>query len=100
MNTFFTFDEKRVIVYILSEIMKADEIIHPKELEYMNSVLSELDFSGKDFDHLEMIDMPKAKMMFADFSEPQKDKAKQYFMKMAFIDGDYDVREEALINSL
>ena len=57
MNT-LTKNEKYAIVNILSQIMKADGIIHPKEEEFMDKVYSDLgitdlDLSGYDHFHYE-----------------------------------------------
>lgn len=41
MNTFSTI-EKYAIIKVLSHIMKADGIIHPKEEEYMDQTYSDL----------------------------------------------------------
>ena len=52
----YTLSEKYAIINILSAIMEADTIIHPKEIEYMNSIMESLHIVVSDLDHMEMRD--------------------------------------------
>ena len=45
--------EKRVIFYILSLIMKADNILNPAEIEFLDSVFEEFQLEINEFDHMD-----------------------------------------------
>lgn len=53
--------EKFAIVTILSQIMKADGIIHPKEEEYMDMVFAELGITISDMEDMANMDDIQAK---------------------------------------
>ena len=55
MNSFTTI-EKYAIVKVLSHIMKADGIIHPKEEEYMNQTYSDFSITIHDIEDISNID--------------------------------------------
>ena len=40
----FTYTEKIAVVKVLNEILKADNIAHEKEIEYLNDVIFSFDF--------------------------------------------------------
>ena len=96
----YTLSEKYAIINILSAIMEADTIIHPKEIEYMNSVMESLQIVVSDLDHLEMKDFNLDKQTVKRMSAAKRLKAMSLFQKMAEIDGYIDLREIDVINSI
>ena len=46
----FSEHEKRTILHILTMIMEADSVIHPKEVEYIKSLMKEFGLSTAEFD--------------------------------------------------
>lgn len=96
----FTEEEKRIIISILILIMEADNVIHPKEVEFINEVFDDFGLSSAEYDHMEMIDFNLLKLQFDVFSAPKKQKAKEMFIKMAGVDGFIDYREQKIIDEL
>ena len=62
MNSFTTI-EKYAIVKVLSHIMKADGIIHPKEEEYMNQTYSDFSITIHDLEDISNIDDIQTKLI-------------------------------------
>ncbi|MBE6287509.1 MAG: TerB family tellurite resistance protein [Mediterranea massiliensis] len=54
MNNFTTI-EKYAIIKVLSHVMKADGIIHPKEEEYMNHIYNEFSITINDLEDISNI---------------------------------------------
>ena len=96
----FTEEEKRTIVSILILIMEADNVIHPKEVEYINCVFDDFGLSSAEFDHMEMIDFNLLKQQFDKLTISKKQIAKKMFLKMAGVDGFVDYREQKIIDEL
>ncbi len=96
----FTEEEKRTIVSILILIMEADNVIHSKEVEYINEVFDDFGLSSAEFDHMEMIDFNLLKQQFDNMTATKKRKAKEMFLKMAGVDGFVDYREQQIIDDL
>jgi uncharacterized tellurite resistance protein B-like protein len=96
----YTLTEKYAIINILSAIMEADTIIHPKEIEYMNSVMENLQIVISDLDHLEMKDYSLDRLTIKNMSKDKQLEAMSLFQQMAEIDGYVDPREIDIINSI
>ena len=96
----FTLTEKYAIINILSAIMEADTVIHPKEVEYMNSVMESLQIVVSDLDHLEIQDFWLDRQIIRDMPNDKRTEAMGLFRKMAEVDGYVDSREIDVINSI
>lgn len=92
--------EKYAIINILTMIMEADTIIHPKEIEYMDSILADFAITVDDNEHMEHMDMAMCLSIIKNMSEENQRNAKEMFITMATIDGFFDPREKKLIESL
>ena len=79
--------EKLAIVYVLSRIMCADGIIHPKEEEFINKVFAELEISISDIESMSDMNEIMAKQILNDMEPSQVDYVKKLFMSMAESDG-------------
>lgn len=96
----FSEQEKRTILQLLTMIMEADTVIHPKEVDYINSVVKDFGFSSAEFDHMDMLDFAVLKDEFSQMSEDKQSKAQDYFVNMAKVDGYVHVNEKIIINNL
>ena len=95
-----TLNEKYAIVNILSQIMNADGIIHPKEVEYMNKVYSDLAITIIDIEEIANIDDIQAKQIINGMSTENKEYARSLFMGMAESDGFIHPKEADIISHI
>ena len=96
----FSEQEKRTILQLLTMIMEADTVIHPKEVDYINSLVKEFGLTSAEFDHMDMLDFAVLKNEFGLMSEDKRNTAKDYFVNMAKVDGSVHINERTIINSL
>lgn len=82
-----TIIEKFAIVTILSQIMMADGIIHPKEEEYMDKVFAELGITISDMEDMANMDDIQAKTVINEMLDEKKQYAQSLFVLMAEVDG-------------
>lgn len=92
--------EKFAIVTILSQIMKADGVIHPKEEEYMDKVYAELDITISDMEDVTNMDAIQAKIVINAMIGEKKQYAQSLFVTMAKVDGYIHPLEKEIINQL
>ena len=92
--------EKLAIVYVLSRIMSADGIIHPKEEEFINKVFAELEISISDIESMSDMNEIMAKQILNDMEPSQVDYVKKLFMSMAESDGYVHPDEKKIIESI
>ena len=95
-----TTNEKYAIVNILSQIMKADGIIHPKEEEYMDKVYGELGITINDLEDAANIDDLQAQLIIDEMNTENRDYARSLFVGMAESDGYVHPKESAIINQI
>lgn len=98
--TIFSLSEKRTIYQILTLIMKADFILNPAEVSFLDRVFDEFNMSIDEFDHMENVEFEELASAFSLFSKDKKEYAKRLFMEMAECDQRVDPREIAIINKL
>ena len=96
----YTLTEKYAIINILSAIMEADTIIHPKEIEYMNSIMESLQIVVSDLDHMEMKDLMLDKQVLMNMTEAKRSEVDSLIHQMAECDGYVDPRELDVIKSI
>ena len=96
----FNENEKRTILQILIMIMEADEIIHPKEVEYIKTIMKDFGLSSAEFDHMDMLDFSVLKKEFGMMENDKRIIAKEYFMNLAKIDGNVHKNEQFLLDKL
>lgn len=92
--------EKFAIVTILSQIMNADGIIHPKEEEYMDKVYAELGIMISDLEEITNMDAIQAKSVINAMQVEKKQYAQSLFISMAESDGFIHPLETEIINQL
>ena len=98
--TQFTIIEKFAIVTILSQIMKADGIIHPKEEEYMDKVFAELGIKISDMEEITNMDDIQARAVINEMLDDKKQYAQSLFVSMAEADGYLHPKETEIMDQL
>ena len=96
----YTLNQKYAIISILTQIMEADSIIHPKEIEYMNSIYKRLMINAEDLELMDNHDFSTCIQTIKDMPMELKNDAINIFYTMISIDGNIDPREVEIINSL
>ncbi len=96
----FTKTEKYAIIYILSCIMKADGIVHPKEEEFMNQIYSNLAITISELEEITSIDDIQANHIVRSMTNKKKDQAMSLFVGMAKADGIIHPKEIEIINHI
>ena len=99
-NMEFTDNEKYAVIAILTSIMEADTIIHPKEIAFMDEMMKNLDISVHDLDHMEAIDLTLSKAVILAMPSEKQQVVKTWFHTMVEIDGMIDSREVDVINQI
>ncbi|QFQ12183.1 TerB family tellurite resistance protein [Pseudoprevotella muciniphila] len=97
MNNFTTI-EKYAIIKVLSHIMKADGVIHPKEEEYMDKTYRDFCITINDLEDISNIDDIQTKLVISGMSDENKNKAQALFVGMAKADGFLHPKETEIIN--
>ena len=95
-----TVQQKYAIVAILSQIMNADGVIHPKEEEYMDKVYLELGIKIGDIEDMTNIDEFQARQIVREMSEEQRQYSQDLFVFMAKCDGYFHPKESAIIEQI
>ena len=98
--TQLTIIEKFAIVTILSQIMKADGIIHPKEEEFMDKVFANLGVTISDMEDMANMDDIQAKYIINEMLDDKKQYAQSIFVSIAEADGYIHPKETEIINQL
>ena len=96
----FSDNEKYAILTILSLIMEADTIIHPKEVEFMDEIMKLLNIKVYDLDHMDTDDLHLWKTTIKAMPLNKQQTAKKLFHAMAEVDGNVDPREIEIINKI
>lgn len=94
----FTLEQKYAIVTVLTMIMAADSVIHPKESEYLDKVLLNLGITPLDVDQIESFDDGVCLKVFKSLDDEQRSYAQSMFCEMAMSDGRLDPREQFIID--
>lgn len=96
----FSEQEKRTILHLLTMIMEADSVIHPKEIEYIKTLMKDFGLSSAEFDHMDMLDFAVLKNEFGMMDDKKRNIAKDYFINLAKVDGNVHINERNIIDSL
>lgn len=94
----FTYIEKLAVVWILNEILKADNITDDKEVRYLNDVI--LSFQLKESQKEEALTFQDTKVtaVVQSMSAGKKSRVAQMMGKMIVIDNDINYNEVKLYN--
>ena len=80
--------------------MRADFIIKPAEIEFLDKVFKRFELDLSEFDHMEDLEIEELFDIYSSFSSETKEYAKKLFIEMAECDGFVDPREMTIINKL
>ena len=100
MTPQLTTNEKFAIIAILTEIMKADGITHPKEEEYMNGIYRVFGVTINDLEDIGSLDNIQAKYILDGMIDEKRNYVRNLFLEMAKCDGYIHPKERYLINSI
>lgn len=100
MTPQLTTNEKHAIIAILSDIMKADGIIHPKEEEYLDGIYKAFGVTINDLEDIANIDDIHAKRCIEGMSRENKEYVRTLFIDMAECDGYVHPKEMKIISSI
>ena len=95
-----TISEKRIIFRIMNLIMKADCVIHPAEVVFLDKVFNEFELDYDEFDHMEDLELDELIKEFSTLLNEKKEYARSLFIEMSECDGYVDTRESDLINKV
>lgn len=96
----FTKIEKYAIVNILSNIMKADGIIHPKEEDFMNRIYRNFAITTSELEYISSLDDIQANLIVRRMTDEKKAQAMPLFVGMAKADGFLHPKEMEIINRI
>ena len=94
-----TYTEKIAVVKVLNEILKADNITHEKEIEYMNDVISSYGLEDNYKTEVDALITLQALSTIRDMSVEKKNMVAQMMGKMIVIDKDINYNEVKLYNA-
>lgn len=94
----FTKIEKYAIINILSHIMKADGVIHPKEEEYMDHIYKKFSISISDLDEIINLDDLQTKHIVCEMTGEKREQAMSMFVEMAKADGFVHPKETEILS--
>lgn len=96
----FTDYEKCAIVSILSQIMNADGIVHPKEEEFMDNFFEEQDIKIADLENYRSMNDLISQQIIIQMPSEKIKYAHNLFLSMAESDGYLHPKELAIIDRL
>jgi uncharacterized tellurite resistance protein B-like protein len=96
----YTDEEKNTIINLLTNVMEADSVIHPNEIEFMNSVMSSLNYTILNLDYGHEKDFFLNKNLFHKMDAEKQLEVKNLLIGMAECDGFIDKREQELIDNI
>jgi uncharacterized tellurite resistance protein B-like protein len=94
----YTPEERRTILYVLSEVMLADGIVHPKEKEFFDKIYNSIGANITDLSTMEHIDSQYAKEIFEQMDDEKKKFLSKSLFDMAMADGYLDPREQRVLD--
>ena len=81
-----TISEKRIIFRILNLIMKADCVVHPSEVAFLDKVFDDFELDYDEFDHMEDLELDELTKDFSTITDNKKEYARKLFVKMSECD--------------
>lgn len=96
----FTYTEKIAVVKVLNEILKADNITHEKEIEYLNDVISSFGLDEENYKaEINSLITLQALSTIREMMVDKKAMVAQMMGKMIVIDKDINYNEVKLYNA-
>lgn len=94
----YTVEERRTILYVLTEVMFADGIVHPAEQDFFDKIFKEINADVADMTAMEHIDSDYALNIFHRMSEEKQSRLRNTLYDMAMADGVLDYREQRVLD--
>lgn len=94
-----TYKEKIAVVKVLNEILKADNITHEKEIEYMNNIISSFGLEENHKTEVDELITLQALSTIREMTVEKKSMVAQMMGKMIVIDEDINYNEVKLYNA-
>lgn len=93
-------EEKYAIISILTQIMNADGVVHPKEEEFLNKFFKEHNVKIKDIEDISAFDEYESRDILREMTSEKLEYAHSLFMSMAEADGYVHPKELEVINNI
>ena len=94
-----TYNAKLAVVKVLNEILNADNVVHEKEVQYMNEVIQDFGLEEKYEDDVKTLMTLQALATIRGLSVEQKEMVAKMMGKMIVIDNDINYNEVKLYNA-
>lgn len=94
----YTVEERRTILYVLTEVMMADGILHPSEQSFFDEIFDAIGADVADLSAMEHIDKEYALAVFHKMESVKQEHFKQALFSMAMADGVFDPRERVILD--
>ena len=94
----YSIEERRTILYVLTEIMMADEILHPSEQVYFDEIFNFIGADVSDLTAMEHIDNDYALSVIQKMDSHKQLHLKEALYSMAMADGILDPREQIILD--
>lgn len=94
-----TYNAKLAVVKVLNEILNADNVVHEKEVQYMNEVIQDFGLEAKYEDEVKALMTLQALATIRELNVEQKEKVAKMMGKMIVIDNDINYNEVKLYNA-
>jgi len=92
--------DKLIVLSLLVKVMDADNIVDPREREFLENIKARFELNQDDERQAKTISLEECKKKLLKFSDPQRKEIKDILLEMAWADGQYVEQEKVLIESL
>lgn len=93
----YTIEERRTILYVLTEVMMADGVLHPSEQLFFDEIFDAIGADVVDLTAMEHIDNEYALGVFHKMDSHKQGHFKKVLHSMAMADGVFDPRERNVL---
>lgn len=94
-----SYNAKLAVVKVLNEILNADNVVHEKEVQYMNEVIHDFGLESKYEDDIKTLLTLQALATIRELNVEQKEMVAKMMGKMIVIDNDINYNEVKLYNA-
>lgn len=94
-----SYSAKLAVVKVLSEILNADNVVHEKEVQYMNEVIQDFGLESNYKDDVKTMMTLQALATIREMDVEQKEMVAKMMGKMIVVDNDINYNEVKLYNA-
>ena len=94
-----SYNAKLAVVKVLSEILNADNVVHEKEVQYMNEVIQDFGLESNYKDDVKTMMTLQALATIREMDVEQKEMVAKMMGKMIVVDNDINYNEVKLYNA-